>query len=35
MKTEAAELGQVRHFKAFWLEFVVPPPEQPREGAGR
>jgi CheY-like chemotaxis protein len=27
--------AMVRHFKAFWLEFVVPPPEQPREGPRR
>lgn len=27
--------AMVRHFKDFWLEFVVPPPEQPREGRQR
>jgi len=27
--------AMVRHFKAFWLEFVLPPPEPPREGHRR
>jgi hypothetical protein len=27
--------AMVRHFKDFWLEFVVLPPEPPREGPPR